>query len=167
MVEPRHRQDHGDGADHGVQPDVDPRYRARTPVNYNTDAAYGASKGFAPGSTFKPFTLAQWLKEGHSLNEVIDGRPMQYPMSAFHASCTHLAGPVYKFGNAEGQGAVMSVLDATRNSVNSGYIAMATKIDLCGMIDTAQLARHPPGQGRVPVPGPARPTCSARRASPR
>ncbi|MBO3083144.1 transglycosylase domain-containing protein [Cellulomonas fengjieae] len=106
-------------------------------VNYNTDAAYGASKGFAPGSTFKPFTLAQWLKEGHSLNESINGTPMQYPMSAFNASCTRLAGPPYKFGNAEGKGAVMSVLDATKNSVNSGYIAMATKIDLCGMIDTA------------------------------
>ena len=106
-------------------------------VNYNTDAAYGASKGFAPGSTFKPFTLAQWLKEGHSLNEIIDGKPMQYPMSAFNASCTTLAGAPYKFGNAEGKGAVMSVLDATKNSVNSGYIAMATKIDLCGMIDTA------------------------------
>ncbi|KQY21922.1 glycosyl transferase [Cellulomonas sp. Root485] len=106
-------------------------------VNYNTDAAYGASKGFAPGSTFKPFTLAQWLKEGHSLNEVIDGKPMQYPMSAFKASCTTLAGAPYKFGNAEGKGAVMSVLDATKNSVNSGYIAMATQIDLCGMIETA------------------------------
>ncbi len=106
-------------------------------VNFNTDAAYGASKGFAPGSTFKPFTLAQWLKEGHSLNEVIDGRPMQYPMSAFNASCTKFAPGTYKFGNAEGKGAIMSVMDATKNSVNSGYIAMATKIDLCGMIDTA------------------------------
>lgn len=117
-------------------------------VNYNTDAAYGASKGFGPGSTFKPFTLAQWLKEGHSLNEVIDGRPMEYPFSAFNASCTTFAGGKYPFGNAEGKGAIMSVMDATRNSVNSGYIAMATQIDLCGMIDTAtSLGVHQAGNG--------------------
>ena len=32
-----------------------------------------ASGGFAPGSTFKPFTLLEWLKQGHSLNEQVDG----------------------------------------------------------------------------------------------
>src|SRR4051794_22028892 len=31
-----------------------------TSVNYNTDFAYGGSSGFAPGSTFKPFTLTEW-----------------------------------------------------------------------------------------------------------
>ncbi|HWS57711.1 MAG TPA: penicillin-binding protein [Actinotalea sp.] len=111
----------------------------QTAVNYNTDSAYGSSGGFHPGSAFKPFTLVQWLKEGHSLREMIDGRLRQsgVPMDSFNASCTGFAGGVYKFGNAEGSGAVMSVLDATRNSVNSGYIEMATQIDLCGVFDTA------------------------------
>jgi membrane peptidoglycan carboxypeptidase len=106
-------------------------------VNYNTDNQYGGSSGFQPGSTFKPFTLATWLKAGHSVNEVINGTPMQYPMSAFSAPCTKLAGGVYKFGNAEGAGGVMTVLQATENSVNSAYIAMATKLNLCDIITTA------------------------------
>src|SRR5690606_27473281 len=104
-------------------------------VNYNTDSAYGSSTGFPPGSTFKPFTLAQWLKEGRALNEVIDARKMEYNMSEFDASCTGFAPGTYRFGNAEGGAGVMSVMDATRRSVNSGFMAMASQIDLCGVID--------------------------------
>ena len=105
-----------------------------TPVNYNTDAAYGGSKGFAPGSTFKPFTLAQWLKEGHSLNEVIDAQ------AACRTRCQRVQRVVRPLrrrartssATPRASGGVMSVLDATKNSVNSGYIAMASQLDLCG-----------------------------------
>ena len=109
-----------------------------TAVNYNTDAIYGSSTGFAPGSTFKPFTLVQWLKEGHSLEEVIDARLRPYQMSEFEASCTGLGGPDWKFGNAEGSGGVMSVLEGTMRSVNSAYVAMASELDLCGIFEGAK-----------------------------
>ncbi|GAA2720371.1 penicillin-binding protein [Cellulomonas aerilata] len=109
-----------------------------TSVNYNTDSAYGSSKGFSPGSTFKPFTLVQWLKEGHSLNEVINANLRPYKMSEFNSSCARFSGPDYKFGNAEGDGGVMTVLNATKNSVNSGYIEMASQLDICGIFDTAK-----------------------------
>ncbi|KGM13867.1 transglycosylase domain-containing protein [Cellulomonas bogoriensis] len=109
-----------------------------TAVNYNTDSAYGSSTGFAPGSTFKVFTLVQWLKEGRSLNETIDARRMEYTFDEFDASCTHLdPRTVYRFGNAEGPAGVMNVTQATQRSVNSAYMRMASEIDLCGMIDTA------------------------------
>jgi membrane peptidoglycan carboxypeptidase len=111
-----------------------------TAVNYNTDFAYGGGSGFPPGSTFKPFTLAEWLKEGHSLSEVVDATRFAYRFSQFSAPCTTLNGSTeYRFSNAEGprSGGRMSVLDATRNSVNSGYIAMASQLDLCGIMDTA------------------------------
>ncbi|PVU82559.1 glycosyl transferase [Cellulomonas sp. WB94] len=106
-------------------------------VNYNTDYKYGSASGFAPGSTFKPFTLAQWLKDGHSLNENIDAKLRTYQMSEFSARCSQLSGPPYKFGNAEGSGGNMTVLQATMNSVNSGYIKMASELDLCDIMDTA------------------------------
>ncbi|GEL46010.1 carboxypeptidase [Cellulomonas hominis] len=111
-----------------------------TAVNYNTDFLYGGGSGFPPGSTFKPFTLAEWLKEGHSLSEQVDARRFSYRFREFSAPCTALnGGTEYKFNNAEGprSGGVMSVLDATRNSVNSGYIAMASQLNLCGIMDTA------------------------------
>jgi membrane peptidoglycan carboxypeptidase len=106
-------------------------------VNYNTDYKYGSASGFAPGSTFKPFTLAQWLKDGHSLNETIDAKLRPYQMSEFSARCSKLGGGQYKFGNAEGSGGNMTVIQATMNSVNSGYIKMASELDLCDIMDTA------------------------------
>ena len=111
-----------------------------TAVNYTADSAYGGGSGFPPGSTFKPFTLAQWLREGHSLSERVDATRFSYRFSEFTASCSQLDGRTeYRFGNAEGprSGGVMSVLDATKNSVNSGYIAMASQIDICGVFGTA------------------------------
>ncbi|MEN1975052.1 transglycosylase domain-containing protein [Cellulomonas sp. P4] len=109
-----------------------------TAVNYSTDFRHGGGSGFPPGSTFKPFTLAQWLKQGHSLSETVNATRFSYRFSEFSAPCTVLEPSTeYRFGNAEGSGGVMSVLDATRNSVNSGYIAMASQLDLCGIMDTA------------------------------
>ena len=59
----------------------DPAVRSDS-VNFNTDSAYGGSHGFAPGSTFKPFTLLEWLKQGHSLYETVNGsvRPLNTNM---------------------------------------------------------------------------------------
>ncbi|WP_203752974.1 penicillin-binding protein [Cellulomonas chitinilytica] len=128
------------------------------PINYNTDFQYGASQGFSPGSTFKPFTLLEWLKEGHSLYETIDATPLQYPMNAFHGSCTKLSGGTYKFHNSSGgETHPMTVLDATRNSVNSAYIAMGTKLDLCAIMQGAtDLGVHTPGS-RTVAPEPYKP----------
>ncbi|MBT0993937.1 penicillin-binding protein [Cellulomonas sp. DKR-3] len=125
-----------------------------TAVNFNTDNAYGSASGFPPGSTFKPFTLLEWLREGHSLNETVDGTRMEYQQSEFNAPCTNLVGD-YKFGNSEGSGGYMSVLKATENSVNSAYIAMASKLDLCKIMDgSADLGVHlaggAAGEGTMP-----------------
>ena len=52
-------------------PDVIATSPEYTSVNYSTDNEYGGSSGFQPGSTYKVFTLAEWLNEGHSLNETV------------------------------------------------------------------------------------------------
>ncbi|GEA85722.1 carboxypeptidase [Cellulomonas gelida] len=135
-------QDHGD---------------RETAVNFNTDNAYGSASGFPPGSTFKPFTLLQWLKEGHALGETINGTKLKYNLSEFNAPCTNLTGS-WEFGNAEGKGSVMTVLQATMNSVNSGYVAMASKINMCDIFTGASdigvhLAGGAAGDGPVqPLP---------------
>lgn len=124
-----------------------------TSVNYNTDSAYGSSKGFQPGSTFKPFTLVEWLKQGHSVNEVIDASRMSYKQGEFAAPCTTLANTTWQFGNSEGgKRGPMSVLDATRNSVNSGYVKMASELDLCAILKGAEsLGVHSPAGGPLKV----------------
>jgi membrane peptidoglycan carboxypeptidase len=112
-----------------------------TGINYNTDFAYGGSRGFQPGSTYKIFTLAQWLKEGHSLYERVDSR-RKSNWGIFKDSCL---GPQnadrdkYDPRNDQNEsGANYSALEATIGSINTGYIGMAKRLDLCGIRKTAE-----------------------------
>lgn len=112
-----------------------------TSINYNTDFAYGGSRGFQPGSTYKIFTLAQWLNEGHSLSERVDSR-RKSNWGIFRDSCD---GPQNatreKFDPRNDQnesGASYSALEATIGSINTGYIGMAKELDLCGIRKTAE-----------------------------
>lgn len=108
-----------------------------TSVNWNTPNEYGSASGFAPGSTFKPFTLVEWLKSGHSLTETFDGTLRPLPYADFTACGSKYGNGTYKFGNSEGQGGVMDALDATKKSVNSAYLVMATQLDLCNIMQGA------------------------------
>jgi membrane peptidoglycan carboxypeptidase len=104
-----------------------------TAVNYSTDKAFGGSAGFATGSTYKIFTLTDWLQKGHGLYDVVNGSTRPFPMSSFAASCeSPFVGAPYKPPNdSPGEGGQMSVLQATQNSVNVAFISMAQKLDLC------------------------------------
>lgn len=108
------------------------------PVNFNTDFAYGASSGFNPGSTYKPFTLLTWLKNGHSLYEVVNGAKRQINENQFPVCGSPWSkNKPWSPNNSEGNGGMMTVLDATRNSVNLAYLSMAMELDMCDVADTA------------------------------
>ncbi len=121
-----------------------------TSLNYNADYLYGGSGGFAPGSTYKAFTLLEWFKEGHSLQEVVDGRVKPYQFSQFNAPCTGLGNGTWKPGNSEGTGNLMTVADATRNSVNNAFAEMATQLNLCSIFQGAQDLGVHTAQGAPP-----------------
>ncbi len=55
-------------------PSVTKADQAYKSLVYATDYAHGGASGFPSGSTFKLFTLLDWLEQGKSLNEVINGR---------------------------------------------------------------------------------------------
>ena len=96
------------------------------------DRKHGNSDGFQVGSVYKLFTLIDWLEKGHSVREVVDGR-VQTNMR-FAASCQggRQVADTKKIGNfGGGQGSTDTVLNFTRNSLNSGFFAMASKLDLC------------------------------------
>jgi len=110
----------------------------KTSVNYNTDQAHGGSRGFQAGSTFKAFTLTEWLKEGHTLNETINATRRPWVANTFNAPCTTLGTDVWNPQNSEGAGSGnITVLHATADSVNTGYSAMEHELDLCSLADTA------------------------------
>ncbi|WP_164863486.1 transglycosylase domain-containing protein [Agromyces sp. LHK192] len=110
--------------------------RAYSAVNYSTDFAYGGSSGFQPGSTFKVFTLGEWLNEGHSLLESFNGARRAF--TSFPGLCD---GSTWRGNfnprNDDSRTANNSV-DATKYSVNSSFMAMAQQLQLCGVKNTAQ-----------------------------
>ncbi|MDQ0574579.1 transglycosylase domain-containing protein [Agromyces albus] len=106
-----------------------------TSVNYSTDFDYGGSSGLQPGSTFKVFTLAEWLNEGHSLRETFNGARRTF--TSFPAECYGGWSGSFNPRNDDSMSANNAV-DATKYSVNSSFMAMAQQLDLCKIRDTAQ-----------------------------
>lgn len=109
-------------------------------TNYATDYEFGGSQGFQTGSTFKPFTLATWLKAGKSLNAVVSAEGGPAPRGDFKSCGKRLRGTEpYSYGNAEGDGSgSMGVLEGTYKSVNTVYVSMEKQLDLCDIAETAK-----------------------------
>jgi membrane peptidoglycan carboxypeptidase len=115
--------------------------RGVTSVNYNTDEALGGSRGFQPGSTYKIVTLLDWLKEGHSVNEVVRSSNGVWTGRDFTNSCGGGNSPgdtlrVTNDGAAPGPN--RTVMSGTANSTNTAFMAMASELDMCGIQQTAQ-----------------------------
>ncbi len=114
-----------------------------TAINFNTDKEYGGSSGFPVGSTWKLFTLIDWLQNGHGIQDTVNANIQTYPArsKSFPARCDggyaylpESYTPKNDSGRSEGQ---MSVLSATKGSVNAAFINMASKLDLCDIRDVA------------------------------
>jgi len=120
-------------------PDVLSQGAQYTSINYNTDKNQGGSSGFQPGSTYKVFTLAEWLKEGHALNERVDSA-RKSDWGTFQDYCSGpQTFPGYNPKNdANESGTNYSALQSTINSINTGFLGMAKKLDLCKIRDTAE-----------------------------
>ncbi|MFK3671777.1 transglycosylase domain-containing protein [Leifsonia aquatica] len=118
-------------------PDVaasDPKFSA---INYATDYEYGGSGGFQVGSTYKVFTLAEWLKQGHSLNETVNANIRTY--TKFKNSCTGDWTGTYKPTNdSSGEEGQRSVQNATTASINTAFVSMASQLDLCEIKNDAE-----------------------------
>lgn len=114
--------------------------RSHTELNYAVDKSLGESQGFATGSTFKPFTLATYLSQGKSLNDTVDASQTRRPMRDFTACGSRLSGSEdYTFHNAgdgEMSGA-MPVQEATYRSVNTAYVDIESRVDMCDLVNTA------------------------------
>ncbi|MFC8041158.1 transglycosylase domain-containing protein [Paenarthrobacter sp. NPDC057355] len=125
--------------------------------------------GFQPGSTMKPFTFAQWLNEGKSMNTVINAATRRYkagfpwkntcptPVTdSYDAS----AGTIDLQNSDEGYYRNMTVLYGLMNSINTATFASAAQVDLCGIqgiVDATGIHAGLPnrdGTGKVTDPNP-------------
>lgn len=112
-----------------------------TSINFNTDYEYGGSLGFQYGSTMKAFTLAEWIRSGHSVNDRVNisARPVNF--NTITGSC--LPDKVYGYGTwtfqnharYNGQNTVLYAMD---QSVNGGFVSMTQQMDLCKIYSLAE-----------------------------
>ncbi|WP_431799022.1 transglycosylase domain-containing protein [Microbacterium kunmingense] len=95
------------------------------------DTTYGGSGGFGAGSTFKLFTLIDWLEQGKSLREVVNGTDRNIPRMTSCAGDWVNPGSdrIRNFGNQRGYNG--TPLRFTAESLNTGFIGMAAELDLC------------------------------------
>lgn len=127
-------------------------------VNYSADVTHGGSNGFQSGSTFKAFVLAEWLKQGHTLNEKVNANKQTWTAAKFAAtpqSCVNLSTvKPWTPGNSDGTGkGQRTVLVATAQSINTAYVAMLSKISLCDVADMATTVGFRSANGNPVVPG--------------
>ena len=114
--------------------------KGRTAINFSVDHDLGGGSGFQTGSSFKPFTLATWLSDGHGLNDTVNATPRTFQYSEFEACGDKLGNnDPYAPGNSEGhEGGQMSVEKATADSVNVAYVEMESQLDMCDIVKTAK-----------------------------
>ena len=106
-----------------------------TGLVYAADYAHGRSEGFGVGSTYKIFTLVEWLKQGHSVNEVLDGRWQLFTPFTICGKKEPNKDKTKNFNSNPGyKGTVMQF---TKASLNTGFYAMAQQLDLCDINETA------------------------------
>jgi membrane peptidoglycan carboxypeptidase len=109
-----------------------------TAVNYSADSAFGNSGGFQTGSTYKVFTLAEWLATGHTLSQSVTTGEHRFENSEFTNSCQNVSGGVWNVANAEQVPSSMTVQDATSESINTAYAQMGKQLDLCKIKQLAE-----------------------------
>ncbi len=109
---------------------------SHTSVNYSADVNYGGSHGFQVGSTYKIFTLADWLKSGKKLMDHVDGRVRTWSSNDFSSRCGVWNG-TWAPNNISPEPEDLTVVQATALSVNTAYANMAHQLDLCDIRDTA------------------------------
>jgi len=107
-----------------------------TAVNFNTNYEYGNSTGFPAASTYKLFTLTQWLITNHGVNEVVNGGEGIIPANQWSDRCNGAGVDTHVVNDARESGSY-SVRQGTWQSINGVFLRMATKLDLCDINELA------------------------------
>jgi membrane peptidoglycan carboxypeptidase len=122
---------------------------AYTSLIYAGDMVHGVSTGFPTGSTFKLFTLVDWLEKGHSLYQSVNGNLRMIPKLADRCDGTwfneekHI---VRNFGGVRGY--TGTPMQFTAQSLNSGYLGMAEQLDMCDIEQVAARLGVTRGNGK-------------------
>ncbi|WFN90435.1 transglycosylase domain-containing protein [Arcanobacterium wilhelmae] len=111
----------------------------QTKLNLNVGEDLGGGAGYPGGSTFKAYTLVQWIKDGHSENDRVYSARQTFRKASWNIPCAPTYAADYSPGNLDGLGYArgnMSIKDIIRRSVNAGAVAMGNKENLCELDKT-------------------------------
>jgi membrane peptidoglycan carboxypeptidase len=130
-----------------------------TAINYAVDEKNGGSAyGFQGGSTYKPFTLMNWLQSGHGLEDVVDSTPNpNLDLAQFKDTCVPggFGGTYGKYTNDENEKGPKTVLVGTANSINGVFLNMGKQLDQCQTMKDAEAfgvhQGHTQGNGFLPL----------------
>lgn len=99
---------------------------------FAADRAHYGAAGFGPGSTYKLFTLLDWLEKGHSVNESLNGKWRGKNGVWKTTICGEDSPTATDSGNyKKNRGYTATPMRFTAQSLNTGFYAMAEKLDLC------------------------------------
>ncbi|MDJ1114870.1 transglycosylase domain-containing protein [Microbacterium dauci] len=110
--------------------------RNTTQLNYNVRQVDGGASGFSAGSTYKLFSLINWLQEGNSVNANVNGRVGIKNVETCNGNIVQQpadnSGQTNHIGNFEGSSGYNGTpYNFTKDSLNSGFLAMAERISVC------------------------------------
>ncbi|WP_162602543.1 transglycosylase domain-containing protein [Nocardioides daejeonensis] len=128
------------------------KMQGETYINYTVPKEVGGARGFQAGSTFKAFVLAQAIKDGIPLNQVIDSPSPKTFQERDFMDC---GDKPYGYGSFPIQNSTSSgpknMYTGTRESVNTFFIALAQETGLC---EPYKLAKRMGVQLTNPTGGP-------------
>lgn len=108
--------------------------RGETMVNYIVPRKYGGSRGFMPGSTFKPFVLAAAIRQGIPLTTTFNSPGEIVVNNANFANCPGAGNFVGTWDpdNAGGKHAgARNMYTGTAGSINTFYAQLEMKTGVC------------------------------------
>ncbi|MGV9184638.1 transglycosylase domain-containing protein [Arcanobacterium canis] len=121
---------------YGNPTDEDPD---QTKLNLNVGEDMGGGIGYLGGSTFKAYTLVQWLKDGRSPFDYVNSTQRTFSRDSWNIPCAPGYADEYTPQNLDGLGYArgqLTVKDIIRRSINAGSVAMGNKENLCALSDT-------------------------------
>ncbi|BCT77496.1 carboxypeptidase [Sinomonas cyclohexanicum] len=135
-----------------------------TVYNFNVDSAdkqgndLGGLGGMQPGSTMKPITLAAWLGEGKSTNQIVNAAQRRYGINyPWKTTCQHVQGwydstvpdSIDLQNDEPGWYRPMSVREGIYQSINTATFATAAGLnDFCDIQRTADAIGMHLGSGK-------------------
>lgn len=126
-----------------------------TQVNVNVGRSHGGGLGFQAGSSFKVFTLVEWVRSGRGLWDSVSQEERNFRAGSWKIPCDPGLVDNYSPNNLYKMTGDTTVLQATKLSTNLPFIHMANRLDLCEVMGDAAKLGVERGDGEPLEPRPS------------